>query len=143
MISGILMMALCVGFTVQAGNKIGANEKIFVAPMENGLDQFVSAEILKQKLPVTLTIDEEQAAYVLTGKSVDKGSNSKWYDVVFGTAGTRDSVQGSISLIRKSDKSIVWANAQGDRSVWWGILKRGGERKVAIRLVHRMKKDLF
>src|SRR5262249_49172970 len=27
----------------------------------------------------------------------------------------------------------------GDRSLWWGSLKRGGERKVADRLVHNLK----
>jgi hypothetical protein len=38
---------------------------------------------------------------------------------------------------------MVWAGEAGDRSLWYGGWKRGGERKVAERIVRQMKKDLF
>ena len=131
-----------VSFLVRAqGIESGAS--VYIAPMENGLEQFISAEIFKQKLPITITANEKSAQYALVGKSVDKGSNVKWYDVVWGTAGRRDTIQASFSLVRKNDKAIIWAANAGDRSAWWGLLKRGGERKVALRIVKSMKKDLF
>jgi hypothetical protein len=146
LVSLIVVLGSVVLFVVptrsMAGN-IEPGAKIFVAPMKNGLDQFIVAEIMKRKIPVSITQDERLSEYVIAGKSVDKGDNTKWFDVVFGTVGRRDSVQASVSLIKKSDKSIVWANNQGDRSIFWGGLKKSGERKVAIRLVKSFKKDLF
>jgi hypothetical protein len=38
---------------------------------------------------------------------------------------------------------MIWAGEAGDRSLWWGSLKRGGQRKVADRIVSKMKDDLF
>ncbi len=38
---------------------------------------------------------------------------------------------------------MVWAGEAGDRSMWYGSWKRGGERKIADRIVSKMKKDLF
>ncbi|MBX7147700.1 hypothetical protein K1X76_01325 [bacterium] len=138
----LLVFILLASLRAQAGI-LEAGSKVFLAPMANGMDKFVAAEILKQKLPITITTDENQAQYVLTGSTVDKGSNHKWYDVMFGSAGMRDSVQASFMLVRKADKSIVWAGNAGDRSFWFGALKRGGERKAAIRLVRNMKSQLF
>jgi len=40
-------------------------------------------------------------------------------------------------------KQMVWAGEAGDRSLCWGGLKRGGQRKVAVRIVEQMQKDLF
>lgn len=138
---------LCLAFMLVPffafAQSIESGASVYIAPMENGLEQFISAEIFKQKLPITITANEKSAQYALVGKSVDKGSNVKWYDVVWGTAGRHDTIQASFSLVRKTDKAIVWAANAGDRSAWWGLLKRGGERKVALRIVKSMKKDLF
>jgi hypothetical protein len=38
---------------------------------------------------------------------------------------------------------MVWAGGAGDRSLWWGGYRRGGERKVADRIAKEMKKALF
>jgi hypothetical protein len=38
---------------------------------------------------------------------------------------------------------MVWAGEAGDRSLWWGGYRRGGERKVADRIAKEMKKALF
>ena len=46
-------------------------------------------------------------------------------------------------MIRVRDKTVIWAAQKGDRSIWWGSLKKGGRRKVAERLVNKMKDDLF
>jgi hypothetical protein len=36
----------------------------------------------------------------------------------------------------------MWASEAGDRSLMWGALARGGQRKVADRLVNNLKKAL-
>src|SRR5262249_4391248 len=100
-------------------------------------------EILKQKVPMSVTTDEGKANYILTGTAVKREGSHKWYNYLTGTEGMTDSVQSSISLINKKDKTVVWGGNAGDRSFFWGILKRGGERKVALRVVRKLKVDCF
>jgi hypothetical protein len=114
------------------------NSKLFIAAMENGLDGFIAAEILKQKLPVVVTTDEAEADYILTGGTL--AADNKWYHTVFGG---KDKYEGNIRLVSVAEKRLVWSGAAGDRSLWWGSLKKGGQRRVAARLVDNMRKDLF
>lgn len=116
-----------------------AQPKVFVAPMEDGFDAFLSAAMIDNQVPVKITADECSASFVITGQAV-KGQN-KWYDTVFGAE--RDRNQGSIKVVRVADRSVVWAGAAGDRSLWWGALKSGGQKKVANRLARELKKGYF
>ena len=116
------------------------NARFFVTPMEEGFDGLIAALMLENKLPVTIVADENLADFIIVG-GTNKGPH-KWYDTVF-TGYERDRNQGSIRIIRMRDKTVVWAAQKGDRSFWWGPLKKGGRRKVAERLVNEMKGDLF
>ncbi|HWC98554.1 MAG TPA: hypothetical protein VG456_17460 [Candidatus Sulfopaludibacter sp.] len=111
---------------------------MFIAPMENGLDGFIAPELIKKKVPVVVVTDEKDAEYVLAGGS--SKADDKWYHVVFGG---KDKNEGNVRLLSVKDKQMVWAGEAGDRSLWWGSLKRGGQRKVADRIVRQMAKDLF
>jgi hypothetical protein len=119
-------------------NKVPEGAKFFIAPMEGDLHPFIAAEIVKKKLPVVVVTEEKDADFILTGASI-KGDD-KWYHTVFGG---KDKNEGSVQLISVKDKTMVWAGEAGDRSLWWGSLRRGGQRKVADRVVNKMKKDLF
>jgi hypothetical protein len=112
--------------------------KFFIAPMEGDLHPFIAAEIVKKKLPIVVVTEESEADYILAGASI-KGDD-KWYHTVFGG---KDKNEGSVQLISVKDKTMVWAGEAGDRSLMWGGLRRGGQRKVADRIVNKMKKDLF
>ena len=112
--------------------------KLFIAPMEGHLDGFIASEIVKQKIPVTVVTDEKDADFVLAGASIK--ADDKWYHVVFGG---KDKNEGNVRLLNVKDKTMVWAGEAGDRSLWYGGFRRGGERKVADRIVKRMKDDLF
>jgi hypothetical protein len=112
--------------------------KVFIAPMENGLDGFIAPEIVKNKLPITVVTEEKDADYVLAGASIK--ADDKWYHTVFGG---KDKNEGNVKLLSVKDKRMVWAGEAGDRSMWFGGWKRGGQRKVADRIVREMKKDLF
>ncbi len=118
--------------------KVPEGSKVFIAPMEGDLHPFIAAEIVKKKLPVVVVMEEKEADFILTGASI-KGDD-RWYHTVFGG---KDKNEGSVQLISVKEKTMVWAGEAGDRSLWWGSLKRGGQRKVADRIVSKMKKDLF
>ena len=121
-----------------AQSKVPPESKIFVAKMEGGLDGFITTEMLKQKLPVTIVTEDKDAEYVLTGVSIK--ADDKWYHTVFNG---KDKNEGNVQLMSVKDKALVWAGEAGDRSLMWGSMKRGGQRKVADRIVSKMKKDLF
>lgn len=123
-----------------AQTKVPQGAKVFIAPMEGELHTFIAAEMVKKKIPLTVVMEESAAEFILTGGSRQTGDN-KWYDTVFGTE--RDRNEGSVTMISVKDKSLAWAGEAGDRSLWFGPLKRGGQRKIADRIVSRMKKDLF
>ena len=116
------------------------NARFYVAPMEESFDGLIAALMIEKKFPITVVADENLADFIVVG-GTNKGVH-KWYDTVF-TGYERDRAQGNIRIIRVRDKTIVWAAQKGDRSLWWGPLKKGGKRKVAERLVNEMKSDLF
>jgi hypothetical protein len=137
----VFMAATLLAPPVFAGHKEEsklAGSKLYIAKMEGDLDGFLAAEIVKVKLPVTVVLDETAADYVLSGVSLKE--DDKWYHVVFGG---KDKNEGNVRLLCVKDKTMVWAGEAGDRSLWWGGLKRGGQRKVAERIVKQLKKDLF
>jgi hypothetical protein len=141
-----LLIALVLSLTTQSITfaqkegqpKVPAGSKIFIAPMAGDLHPFIAAEIIKKRLPVVVVTEEADAEFILTGASI-KGDD-KWYHTVFGG---KDKNEGSVQLISVNDKTLVWAGEAGDRSLWWGSLRRGGQRKVADRIVGKMKNQLF
>lgn len=137
--TAVILMLLFTSISVSAqATKVPAGSKIFIAPMDRNLDGFIAPEIIKKKLPVTIVTDEKGADYVLAGASIK--ADDRWYHTVFGG---KDKNEGNVRLLSVKDKALVWAGEAGDRSVWFGGWKRGGERKVAERIVGNMKKQLF
>lgn len=133
----LVILTLLAGCISAAGIKVPTGSRVFIAPMENGLDGFIAPEIIKQKLPLVVVTDEKDADLVLIGGSLK--ADDKWYNTIFGG---KDKNEGNARLLDVKTKQMVWAGEAGDRSLWWGSLKRGGERKVAERIVGQMK-ELF
>ena len=125
-------------FGVLVGADIPNGAKVFISPMEGKLDGFIAPEFIKQKIPVKIVLDEKDADFVLAGASIK--ADDKWYHVAFGG---KDKNEGNVQLLDVKSRTMVWAGEAGDRSLWYGGLRRGGERKVAERIVKQMKKDLF
>jgi len=105
-----------------------AGAKIFIEPMQGDLHPFIAAEIMKKKLPVVIVTERKNADYILAGAFV-KGDDNK--------------NQGSVQLINVKDKTMVWAGEAGDRSLFFGGWSRGGQSKVADRIINKMKNDIF
>jgi hypothetical protein len=118
---------------------IPVGSRIFISPMESKLDGFIAAELVKKKLPIVVVIDDKDADYIIAGASI-KGDD-KWFHSVFGTG--KDKNEGNIQVISVKTKTVIWAGEAGDRTLWWGDIRRGGQRRVADRLIDKMKKDLF
>jgi hypothetical protein len=115
-----------------------AGKKIFIAPMRGDLHPFIAAEIVRKKLPVVVVTEKKKADYILAGSFI-KGDD-KWYHTAFGVT---DKNEGNVQLLNMKNKTLVWAGGAGDRSLFLGGWSRGGQRKVADRIVNKMKKDLF
>jgi hypothetical protein len=134
------LFALLVGICSARTNTpiIPNGSKVFIAPMGGDLDGFIAAEIIKQKVPVVVITDEKDADYILTGASIK--ADDHWYNSVWGG---KDKNEGNVRLLDVKEKRMVWAGEAGDRHLNFSAFKRGGERKVADRIVQKMKHDLF
>jgi hypothetical protein len=68
-----------------------------------------------------------------------KGTAAKITSRYLGLHGT---VNGTISLLDKTETTILWSDEAGDRSLFFGIAHRGGERTLADRLIGKLKKAM-
>jgi hypothetical protein len=138
----LLILALCTSGTLLAQGKVPADSKVFIAPMEGQLDGFIPPEIQKRHLPIRVILDENQADFIMTGMTSRAGS--AWYDVIAGgVIAGKDKFEANVKLVSVKDKTLVWSASAGDRSVVFGAFRRGGQRKIAERIVKQMEKDLF
>jgi hypothetical protein len=115
--------------------------KVFIEKMPNDLDQYISAEITKQlsgRLVVVLNKPDADAVMRGTGTSKDGVGAA----ITGRYLGLHDNATGSISIVDREEKMILWSAEAGDRSLMFGVMKRGGPRKVADRLVNDLKSAL-
>src|SRR5579862_5186820 len=89
----VLLCCTCFG----AENTGGA--KLFIAPMDGGLDGFIATEVVKQKIPVSVVTDEKDADYVLVGASLK--ADDHWYNTVFGG---KDKNEGNVRVLEVKTK---------------------------------------
>ncbi len=120
---------------------LNAIRKIYVEKMPNDLDQYIRAEISKQfKGRLQIMLDQKDADAILAGVSEEeKGTGAK---ITGRYLGLHDVATGSVSLLDKDGKVVLWSEEAGDRSLVVGAFKRGGERKVAERLVKKLQKAM-
>jgi len=114
---------------------------VYIDKMPNDLDQYLRAEIVKEmngRLAVVL--DKADADAILTG--IDDEKKGTGAAITGRYLGLHDNATGTVSLVDKDGKTLLWSDEAGDRSLWFGALKRGGQRKVADRLVSKLKKAL-
>jgi hypothetical protein len=129
---GLFVLALSVS---ASGQIVPKGSKVFIAPMQGDLDGFIASEIIKKKLPLIVVTEDKDADYILTGASLK--ADDRWYNTVFGG---KDKNEGNVRLLDVKSKQMIWAGEAGDRSLWASGWRRGGERKIADRIVDQMKK---
>ena len=115
--------------------------RIYVDKMDNDLDQYIRAEIQKKfRGDIVVVLKPEAADAILAGVSEHQSGTraavtGRWM-------GLHDTATGSVSLLDKTGTTVLWSSEAGDRSLFWGAMKRGGPRKVADRLVSNLKKAM-
>jgi hypothetical protein len=138
--TGVLVLlgsSLCMAQTPD----LRAVHKIYIDKLPNDLDQYLRAEFFKQmKGRISIVVEEKDADAILTGVSEEKTGTGA--QITGRYLGLHDNATGSLSMLDKERKTILWADEAGDRSLLFGIAKRGGERKVAERLVGKFKKAI-
>ena len=89
---------------------------------------------------LTVVLDVKDADGILAGINTEtKGTGAK---ITGRYLGLYDVATGTISLLDKEGKVLLWSDEAGDRSLLLGALKRGGQRKVTDRLVSKLKKAM-
>ena len=115
--------------------------KVFIEPMASDLDQYIRAEITKQlngRLVVVLHRDGADA--ILRGAAENRTGVGA--AITGRYLGLHDNASASVSLVDRAETVVLWASEAGDRSLMFGVMARGGQRKVADRLVKNLKKVL-
>ena len=137
-----LSMAIGVDLAAQAPTiSLGSIKRIYVDKMDNDLDQYLRAEIQKQfKGAIQVVLKPELADAVMAG--VSENQNGTRAAITGRWLGLHDTATGSVSLLDKSGDVVLWSSEAGDRSVLFGVMKRGGPRKVADRLINNLKKAM-
>jgi hypothetical protein len=137
----ILAVVACSATFSAHAQELKSVRKIFIDKMPNDLDQYLRAELFKQMNgKIQIVLDEKDADGILTGVSEEKKGTGA--EITGRYLGLHDNATGSVTMVDKDRKAILWADEAGDRSLMFGIMKRGGERKVADRLVGKLKKAM-
>jgi len=137
----VLLVVSAAAAFAQPDEALRSIHKIFIDKMDNNLDQYIRAEFTKQLHgKVTVVLDAADSDAILTGVSEqEKGTGAK---ITGRYLGLHDVATGTVSLLDKTGKTLLWSEEAGDRSLVFGALKWGGERKVADRLVSKLKKAM-
>jgi hypothetical protein len=115
--------------------------KVYIEKMPNDLDQYLRAEIVKQfKGSLSVVLDKTEADGILVG--IDEEKRGTGAQITGRYLGLHDNATGTVSLLDKGEKNILWTDEAGDRSLLFGPMKRGGQRKVADRLVAKLKRAM-
>jgi len=109
--------------------------------MAHDLDKYIRQEIIKQmKERVVVVVDKADADGILTGiDEEEKGAGKK---LTGRYLGLNNVATGSLSLLDKEGKVLLWSDDAGDQALMFTALRKGGQRKVASRLVAKFRKAL-
>ena len=131
-----LLLAFLLGNVAFASEKVIArNAKVYIDKMDEGLDGYIRAEFVKKSVPLQIVTKEEDADLIMTGNAANQ--KRSWHEGWLSP--DRDHATGNVTIIERSTGKFLWASEAGDRSLWWGAMKRGGARKVADRIVNNLK----
>jgi hypothetical protein len=103
------------------------------------LDQYLRVEIMKRaKGRFQIVLDKADADAILTG--VTQTKDGAVHTITGRYLGLEDNATAAISLVDPTEKKLLWAGEAGDRSLFFSVAHRNGERKVAERVVKELLK---
>jgi len=109
---------------------------IYIEKMNHDLDTLIRAEFVKQKVPLHVVLSPADAEYILSGSAAGT-EERKWHEGWLTLE--KDKAVGNVMVVDVATRSMVWAGEAGDRDLWLGALVPGGTRKVAARIVGKMR----
>jgi hypothetical protein len=127
-----------------AENSLANVHKLYIEPMGGvdskgramNLQDYLKVELEKQMgRRIEIVPSKDQADAVMSGTG--SWANTVGAAVTGRLMGLHDTAMGAISV--EKNGTILWSSEAGDRSLWWGVLARGGPRKVASRLAGKFK----
>ena len=114
---------------------------LFIEPMSNHLDDYIRADIAKQMANrLTVVSRREDADAVMTGTTRKHGGAGA--RLTNGYLGAKDEFSGTVTVTDLSGTRVLWTSEAGDKATLIGILKRGGPKRVAERLVGKLRKAM-
>jgi len=112
-----------------------ANEK----KPDSTFEQLVKLEISKQfRGAVLLVEDRGEADAILVGRPAvdEKGTGGK----ISGKFGLNDVKTGMLVVYDRAGKTVLWMEQAGDRYLWLGPMTPESKKKIAERLVKKLRK---
>lgn len=101
--------------------------KVYVEPMENHLDQYLTSEISRQfHGTLEIVTSAAQADAILKGVNV----------------GAQTTNQVTVNLVDPSGKVVLWSGTASDRENKFLDVKHGGLQTVAGHLIHSLRKAM-
>jgi hypothetical protein len=102
-------------------------KKVYIEPMENHLDQYLSSEISRQ-FHGSLELLTAPTGADATLKGVNLGA--------------QNTTKATVNLVDPSGKVVLWSGTAGDREGKFAELKHGGLQTVAAHLIKNLKKAM-
>ena len=136
----VLIAALAAGFAaVLPADGLSSIHKLYISKMGNDLDQYLRVEFMKRAHGrFEIVLDKSLADAILTG--VTETKDGAFHTVTGRYLGLEDNATAAISLVDPTEKKLLWSGEAGDRSMFFSIAHRNGERKVAERVVKELLK---
>jgi len=101
--------------------------KIYVEPMDNHLDQYLTSEISKQfHGSLELVTSAGAADAILRGVNL----------------GAQTTNQATVNLVDPTGKVVLWSGTAGDRDKKFLDIKHGGLESVAGHMIHSLHKAM-
>jgi hypothetical protein len=123
-----LAVLVCVSLaSAQTATTLFTVKKIYVEPMENHLDQYLTSEISKQfHGSLEIVTEASKADAILKGVNL----------------GAQNTTKATVNLVDPSGKVVLWSGTEGDRENKFLDVKHGGLQTIASHLVHSLKKAM-
>ena len=118
-------------------------KRLFIEKMDNDFDQDLRIQITRQfKGDVNVVLDRDMADAVIVAVTKSDKGGIGWGTLKY--MGLDRTSNGTLTMVDKSGKTILWADEAGDRAPWTtGNITDSGRRTLAARLVHKMKQAML
>ena len=118
-------------------------KRVFIEKMDNDFDQDLRVQITRQfKGQVNVVLDREMADAVLVAATRSDKGGIGWGTLKY--MGLDKNANGTLTLVDKAGKTILWADEAGDRAPWMtGAPTDTARRTLASRLVRKMKQAML